>query len=115
MSRGNLQHEAIDRLGGGCDTPARWTRRRCVRGVLAALGGQGVQITPTSPHTAVTRCSSAMRRCPVSTAQARDISWAGARTVARGAVTLLRVRRSGNHIQSFFICYDLYGCTGRDP
>ena len=34
--------------------------------------------------------------------------WAGARTVARGAVTLLRVRRSGNHIQSFFICYDLY-------
>ena len=77
MSRGNLEQEAIDRLVGATTHLRDGRHRRCVRGVLAALGGQEVPITPTSPHTAVTRCSSAMRRCPVSTAQATDITGRG--------------------------------------
>jgi hypothetical protein len=62
------------------------------RSVLAALGGQEVQITLT-PH-----CCDALllsyATVPREHGLGQGYHWAGARTVARGAVTMLPVRRS---------------------
>jgi hypothetical protein len=85
-------------------------------GIMTGETGSGRSGGADYPHLTPHRCDALLfsyATVPREHGSGQGYHWAGARTVARGAVTLLRVRWSWNHMQSFLICYDLYICPVR--